>query len=53
MRLVIVSNRLPVTIARNGDEFSFEESVGGLATGLSSYLKSLKMERGNIQTISG
>jgi len=46
MRLVIVSNRLPVTIARNGDEFSFEESVGGLATGLSSYLKSLKSGTG-------
>ncbi|MBI4209839.1 MAG: bifunctional alpha,alpha-trehalose-phosphate synthase (UDP-forming)/trehalose-phosphatase [Deltaproteobacteria bacterium] len=38
MRLLIVSNRLPVTLSRKGEEFVFEKSVGGLATGLSSAL---------------
>jgi trehalose 6-phosphate synthase/phosphatase len=42
MRLIIVSNRLPITVSRVNDPISFEESVGGLATGLSSYLKSQK-----------
>lgn len=39
MRMIIVSNRLPVTLE---DVLKFKPSVGGLATGLSSYLKSLK-----------
>jgi trehalose 6-phosphate synthase/phosphatase len=33
-RLIIVSNRSPVTVATLGDELSVEPSVGGLATGL-------------------
>ncbi len=35
-RLIIVSNRLPVSISRQKGEFVFSESVGGLATGMSS-----------------
>ncbi|PWJ42382.1 bifunctional alpha,alpha-trehalose-phosphate synthase (UDP-forming)/trehalose-phosphatase [Sediminitomix flava] len=35
-KLVIVSNRLPVSININEDEFSFTKSAGGLATGLDS-----------------
>ena len=42
MRLIIVSNRLPVTAVKEHDAISFKESVGGLTTGLSSYLESLK-----------
>ncbi len=42
MRLIIVSNRLPVTVVEEGDSLQFKESVGGLATGLSSFLNSLK-----------
>ena len=34
-RLLLVSNRLPVTIRRRDDELIVERSVGGLATGLS------------------
>ncbi len=45
MRLIIVSNRLPVTIVEECDSLQFKESVGGLATGLSSYLDSLKNSR--------
>ena len=33
---VFVSNRLAVSVAREGDEITFRRSVGGLATGLSS-----------------
>ncbi len=35
-RFLIVSNRLPVTVTREGDRFLFKPSVGGLATALSS-----------------
>jgi len=35
-RLLIVSNRLPVTIHKRGNEFSIQDSIGGLATGLGS-----------------
>ncbi len=41
MRLVIVSNRLPVTVVEENHVLKFKESVGGLATGLSSYVNSL------------
>ncbi|MEW6172369.1 MAG: bifunctional alpha,alpha-trehalose-phosphate synthase (UDP-forming)/trehalose-phosphatase [Bacillota bacterium] len=36
-RLLIASNRLPVTIARKKDEYHFSPSIGGLATGLKSF----------------
>jgi trehalose 6-phosphate synthase/phosphatase len=42
MRLLIVSNRLSVTVSEKGGQLSFKESVGGLASGLSAYLDSLK-----------
>jgi len=40
-RLLIVSNRLPVTIHRRKGELQFEQSAGGLATGLSSFYRSM------------
>lgn len=43
-RLLIVSNRLPVTVERRGGELSYRPSVGGLATGLSSYTDSTSRE---------
>jgi trehalose 6-phosphate synthase/phosphatase len=39
-RLLIVSNRLPITIQERKGELHVELSVGGLATGLSSWYKS-------------
>ena len=33
-KLIIVSNRLPVTVSRDEDEIKYTESIGGLATGL-------------------
>jgi len=40
-RLLIVSNRLPVTVSLEGEELSFQPSAGGLASGLSSYLDAI------------
>ena len=39
-RLLIISNRLPVTIERRKKGLYFGESAGGLATGLGSFYKS-------------
>jgi trehalose 6-phosphate synthase/phosphatase len=39
-RLLIVSNRLPVSIERRRGQLHFQPSVGGLATGLGSFYKS-------------
>jgi len=35
--MIVVSNRLPVTITKHGQSFTYTKSIGGLATGLSSY----------------
>ena len=39
-RLLIVSNRLPVSVRTSGREFTMIPSVGGLATGLRSFYRS-------------
>src|SRR5579863_9720360 len=36
-RLVIVSNRLPITTKIDGDQITFSQASGGLATGLRGY----------------
>lgn len=46
MRLVVVSNRLPVTVTEKEGKFRLQESVGGLATGLKTYFDSLE-EKGS------
>lgn len=38
-KTIIVSNRLPVKISKNNDEYSLSPSEGGLATGLGSIYK--------------
>ncbi len=38
-KTIIVSNRLPVKISKNGDEYTLSTSEGGLATGLGSVYK--------------
>jgi trehalose 6-phosphate synthase/phosphatase len=40
-RLVIVSNRLPFSVANAGGSYEFREATGGLVTGLASYLSSV------------
>ncbi len=42
MRLLIISNRLPVTVAREAEKLSFRPSVGGLVTGFNGYVRSLQ-----------
>ena len=39
-KLLIVSNRLPISMAKGKRGLRFEPSVGGLATGLGSFYKS-------------
>jgi len=36
-KIIFVSNRLPVTVKRNGGNLEYQKSIGGLATGLKSY----------------
>jgi len=38
-KLLIVSNRLPVTVIRKKGKLNLQPSVGGLATGLASVLR--------------
>ncbi len=38
-RIIIVSNRLPCTVTASDGQLQFTESVGGLATGLRSFLE--------------
>jgi trehalose 6-phosphate synthase/phosphatase len=42
MRLLIVSNRLPITVAEENENIVYNEAAGGLVSGLSAYLDSLK-----------
>ncbi|MBC7363283.1 MAG: bifunctional alpha,alpha-trehalose-phosphate synthase (UDP-forming)/trehalose-phosphatase [Candidatus Aminicenantes bacterium] len=42
MKLIIISNRLPVTVALEKQNIKIRPSAGGLVTGLSDYLNSLK-----------
>lgn len=41
MRLLIISNRLPVALSKTNGHFKAEKSAGGLVSGLSDYLSSL------------
>jgi trehalose 6-phosphate synthase/phosphatase len=41
-RILIVSNRLPITVEEKEGELKFQISAGGLVSGLSAYLDSLK-----------
>ena len=38
MRLLIVSNRLPITVEQEQEHFSLNHSIGGLATGMKDFL---------------
>lgn len=42
-RIVIVSNRLAVSAQKTGDQIEYQQSMGGLATGLSSLRSDYKM----------
>lgn len=36
-RIIIISNRLPVTVKKNGKRLEYIDSIGGLSTGLKKY----------------
>ncbi len=38
-RLIIVSNRLPISVSKRGGKLSFKKSAGGVATGLASFYR--------------
>ena len=40
-RIIIISNRLPVTIQKDDGTLTYRKSIGGLATGLKSYHEQL------------
>jgi trehalose 6-phosphate synthase/phosphatase len=42
MRLLIVSNRLPVTVEKKGKKFKIKQSVGGLVSGINDYLNMIE-----------
>src|SRR3990167_7202012 len=44
MKLIIVSNRLPVTLVKNKSKVCFQQSIGGLATGLNAFLETWHAE---------
>jgi trehalose 6-phosphate synthase/phosphatase len=46
LRLIIVANRLPVTAQESESHITFQESAGGLVSGLLTYVDSLKKRRG-------
>ncbi len=48
MRLLIISNRLPVAVRKENGEFIAEKSAGGLVSGLSDYLKTLEKSESDI-----
>jgi trehalose 6-phosphate synthase/phosphatase len=48
-RIITVSNRLPITVRNESGKMQFSRSVGGLATGLSSYIESLGKQPGDLK----
>src|SRR6185503_6165797 len=42
MRLIIVSNRAPVNIIKDNGNYRYEDSPGGLASGMRAYVERLK-----------
>jgi trehalose 6-phosphate synthase/phosphatase len=42
MRLLVISNRLPITVTKKEGQLVFQESAGGLVSGISAYLDCLK-----------
>ncbi len=51
MRQIIVSNRAPVNIVKENGRFRFEESSGGLASGLRAYTERMKKTNSETEII--
>ncbi|MBW6515648.1 MAG: bifunctional alpha,alpha-trehalose-phosphate synthase (UDP-forming)/trehalose-phosphatase [Candidatus Cloacimonetes bacterium] len=48
MRLLIVSNRLPVAVSKKNNRYELTKSAGGLVSGLTDYLNSLERTKSTI-----
>jgi trehalose 6-phosphate synthase/phosphatase len=42
MKLILISNRLPITVSEEKQQLKFRPSAGGLVSGLSDYLNSMR-----------
>ena len=51
MRLLNVSNRLPLTVTESANEFQFQSSMGGLVTGLGAYIDKKKQENESTDSV--
>ena len=49
MRLLIVSNRLPVAVSKTNGTFQYEKSAGGLVSGMSDFLSGLGKSKADIR----
>src|SRR5258708_9097343 len=47
-RLIIISNRLPFSLDREGDKVSLRQSSGGLVSAIKSYFENTSAQRGDI-----
>ncbi|MBA3649443.1 MAG: bifunctional alpha,alpha-trehalose-phosphate synthase (UDP-forming)/trehalose-phosphatase [Chitinophagales bacterium] len=45
MRIIIVSNRAPVSIVKEPDGYHYQESSGGLASGLRAFMEKMKKDK--------
>lgn len=51
MRLIIVSNRAPVTITRSDEGYTYHASAGGVASGLRAYVERVALEQPEVQVL--
>jgi trehalose 6-phosphate synthase/phosphatase len=51
MRILIISNRAPVSITQEGDEIRYSESSGGLASGLRAYIESQRQSNPDVEIL--
>ncbi len=49
MRLIIISNRLPVSVSKGKKEYTFTKSGGGLVSGLTDFLNSIDKSESDIK----
>jgi len=47
-RLIIISNRLPFSLDREGDKVSIRQSSGGLVSAIKSYFENTAAQKGNL-----
>jgi len=52
MKLILVSNRLPVNIVKENGGFRYTESAGGLATGMRAYVERMAGQKINAMQIT-